>query len=54
MKSSLTFVLGLALVLPWAPQVAAAPKSITMLNVSYDPTRELYAAVNTAFAEHWK
>jgi sulfate/thiosulfate-binding protein len=24
------------------------------LNVSYDPTRELYVAVNAAFAKHWK
>jgi sulfate/thiosulfate-binding protein len=26
----------------------------TLLNVSYDPTRELYQAFNAAFAEHWK
>jgi sulfate/thiosulfate-binding protein len=26
----------------------------TLLNVSYDPTRELYAAVNAAFAKYWK
>jgi sulfate/thiosulfate transport system substrate-binding protein len=26
----------------------------TLLNVSYDPTRELYKAYNTAFAQHWK
>jgi sulfate/thiosulfate-binding protein len=26
----------------------------TLLNVSYDPTRELYRAVNVAFAAHWK
>ena len=25
-----------------------------LLNVSYDPTRELYKAVNAAFAEDWK
>jgi len=25
-----------------------------LLNVSYDPTRELYKAFNAAFAEHWK
>ena len=25
-----------------------------MLNVSYDPTRELYAEYNEAFAKHWK
>lgn len=28
--------------------------SVTLLNVSYDPTRELYADFNRAFAEHWK
>ena len=26
----------------------------TLLNVSYDPTRELYAAINPAFARAWK
>jgi sulfate transport system substrate-binding protein len=29
-------------------------KDITLLNVSYDPTRELYTAVNAAFAAEWK
>jgi sulfate/thiosulfate-binding protein len=33
---------------------AAAPKPATLLNVSYDPTRELYQAENTAFAKAWK
>lgn len=28
--------------------------SVELLNVSYDPTRELYKAVNTAFAAKWK
>src|SRR5574343_777294 len=26
----------------------------TLINVSYDPTRELYQDFNTAFAKHWK
>ena len=26
----------------------------TLLNVSYDPTRELYQDFNKAFASHWK
>src|ERR687891_335872 len=26
----------------------------TLLNVSYDPTRELYKEFNAAFAAHWK
>ena len=29
-------------------------KDITLLNVSYDPTRELYQDFNKAFAAHWK
>ena len=31
---------------------AAGP--IKLLNVSYDPTRELYQDINTAFAKQWK
>src|SRR6266404_541535 len=27
---------------------------ITLLNVSYDPTRELYEAINAQFAKDWK
>nr|WP_315253875.1 sulfate ABC transporter substrate-binding protein [uncultured Duganella sp.] len=34
-----------------APALAA---DISLLNVSYDPTRELYQDVNTAFAKEWK
>jgi len=41
----------MALLLSGAPVFA---KDITLLNVSYDPTRELYQAVNKAFAEQWK
>jgi sulfate transport system substrate-binding protein len=33
---------------------AAWAKDVTLLNVSYDPTRELYADFNKAFAAHWK
>jgi sulfate transport system substrate-binding protein len=29
-------------------------KEITLLNVSYDPTRELYQEVNQAFVQQWK
>ncbi|MBU0889702.1 MAG: sulfate ABC transporter substrate-binding protein [Gammaproteobacteria bacterium] len=29
-------------------------QSVTLLNVSYDPTRELYVDFNQAFAKHWK
>jgi sulfate transport system substrate-binding protein len=34
--------------------LAAQAKDITLLNVSYDPTRELYQDFNKAFAAHWK
>jgi sulfate transport system substrate-binding protein len=33
---------------------ALAADAITLLNVSYDPTRELYQEFNAAFAKHWK
>jgi sulfate transport system substrate-binding protein len=32
----------------------AAAAQTTILNVSYDPTRELYKEFNAAFVEHWK
>ena len=32
----------------------AAKKSVEILNVSYDPTRELYEAYNKEFATYWK
>jgi sulfate/thiosulfate transport system substrate-binding protein len=31
-----------------------SPGNVTLLNVSYDPTRELYEHLNAAFAAHWK
>ena len=33
---------------------AEAAKPISLLNVSYDPTRELYEELNPLFAAHWK
>ncbi len=33
---------------------AHAAGSITLLNVSYDPTRELYQDYNAAFVKHWQ
>ncbi|MEC8849528.1 MAG: sulfate ABC transporter substrate-binding protein [Pseudomonadota bacterium] len=39
-----------AALLPFAAQAA----DIELLNVSYDPTRELYAEFNPLFAAHWK
>jgi sulfate/thiosulfate transport system substrate-binding protein len=34
--------------------VAADAKEINLLNVSYDPTRELYQDYNAAFVKYWK
>src|SRR5476649_372148 len=37
-----------------AGEVAAADAAkVTILNVSYDPTRELYNDYNTTFAKYW-
>ncbi len=47
---AVVFVLALGLLV--APRAGAA--DVKMLNVSYDPTRELYAEYNAAFAKHWK
>lgn len=45
-------MLSCVLALGWAGPAIAA--DITLLNVSYDPTRELYRDVNAAFAAQWK
>ena len=42
------FVAGAARVAP------AAAEDVTLLNVSYDPTRELYQEFNAAFAKQWR
>lgn len=44
------FALAAALSLTGAAHAA----DVTLLNVSYDPTRELYQAYNTAFAKYWQ
>jgi sulfate/thiosulfate transport system substrate-binding protein len=48
MKRGLIFLLSLAVA------DAAPSKTVRLLNVSYDPTREFYAAYNPAFARYWK
>ena len=52
MKRTLYALLALALL--GGASLPALAKDITLLNVSYDPTRELYADYNTAFAKYWK
>ena len=48
MKKFLSICLATTVVL------SAGAKEIKLLNVSYDPTRELYADYNVAFAKYWK
>src|SRR5262252_8765540 len=43
-----------AAVITLALSLSAAAKDVQLLNVSYDPTRELYQQINTAFAADWK
>lgn len=45
--SALALALGLS-------SVAVSAKEVNLLNVSYDPTRELYQEFNPAFAKYWK
>jgi sulfate/thiosulfate transport system substrate-binding protein len=45
-------ILAVALMMALGAQVRA--QSLTILNVSYDPTRELYQDYNAAFAKYWK
>ena len=45
---------GVAVGTVLAAALPAAHADVTLLNVSYDPTRELYQEYNAAFAKHWK
>ena len=49
--AALNMLLGVALL---ASAGSAVAKDIKLLNVSYDPTRELYTEFNAAFVKHWK
>jgi sulfate transport system substrate-binding protein len=46
--------LALTAALACAAFSASAQKAVELLNVSYDPTRELYVEFNAAFAKYWK
>lgn len=46
--------LALAIVLSSGISGGAHAADVSLLNVSYDPTRELYQDVNAAFAKSWK
>lgn len=50
----LVSVLGIAAFVGVCSYDAGAGSSIHIINVSYDPTRELYESYNEIFKEHWK
>lgn len=41
-------------ILVFSSVVTQADDTLKLLNVSYDPTRELYQAINVEFAKHWQ
>jgi sulfate/thiosulfate-binding protein len=51
-KMMIRRILAVAAMLLWAGSAHAA--DVTLLNVSYDPTRELYVDFNKAFADTWQ
>ena len=50
MRKTILIVLGLLIVL----SMPGLAQQVSLLNVSYDPTRELYQDFNQAFAKYWK
>ena len=55
LKPGFAALLGAASSPACSPPAATEPSSeVVLLNVSYDPTRELYEDINAAFAQHWK
>jgi sulfate transport system substrate-binding protein len=46
--------LALSAAIAWSVALPAVAQELTLLNVSYDPTRELYKEFNAAFAADWK
>lgn len=52
MKTTFFSLLSAALV--FGAGSSAIAKDVSLLNVSYDPTRELYSEYNEAFAKYWK
>lgn len=47
-------VLAVSLVAAACGNSGSGAKEVNLLNVSYDPTRELYTEFNKAFAAHWE
>jgi sulfate transport system substrate-binding protein len=53
MKNVPTLICYISLAIAAAAPVPIRAKSVQLLNVSYDPTRELYRDINANFARHW-
>ncbi|MGH8854560.1 MAG: sulfate ABC transporter substrate-binding protein [Telluria sp.] len=53
-KNFLKSLAALTLLAPLVTPSAAFAADVTLLNVSYDPTRELYQDIDAAFARQWK
>ena len=53
-KTFLQSLAALTLLAPVFAPSSASAADITLLNVSYDPTRELYQDIDAAFARNWK
>ena len=49
-----SIVLGALALAATGSTARAQAKDVKLLNVSYDPTRELYADINKAFAQQWQ
>jgi len=54
MKTFFLSLTALIATLALANPIVATAAEVTLLNVSYDPTRELYQDFNAAFAKYWK
>jgi sulfate transport system substrate-binding protein len=56
LKFSVSTILSLAVIFAalFAGSSAVLAKEVKLLNVSYDPTRELYTEYNAAFAKYWQ
>jgi sulfate/thiosulfate transport system substrate-binding protein len=54
MKKTLLSIVITSTLFNLATITAAAAKEVTLLNASYDPTRELYQEYNAAFSKYWQ
>ena len=53
-RAAIIITAATALAMPMLMPAMARAGTVSILNVSYDPTRELYKDINAAFAHDWK